>query len=134
MTSKERKELEAVGKKPIETTQGESIHENVMFVPDVDIIENSEAITLFADLPGVSKEDLSIDVRDGVLHLVAKVQETAGKLRPIYREYDEGGFSRKFTLGERIATDQISAKLDNGVLTLVLPKAEAHKPRKIQIT
>jgi len=134
MTSKERKELEAVGKKPIETAQGESIHEHVMFVPDVDIIENAEAITLFADLPGVSKEDLSIDVRDGVLHLVAKVQETDGKLRPVYREYDEGGFSRKFTLGERIATDQISAKLNNGVLTLVLPKAEAHKPRKIQIT
>jgi len=134
MTSKERKELEAVGKKPIETTQGESTHENVMFIPDVDIIENAEAITLFADLPGVTKEDLSIDVRDGVLHLVAKVQETDGKLRPVYREYDEGGFSRKFTLGERIATDQISAKLNNGVLTLVLPKAEAHKPRKIQIS
>lgn len=134
MTSKERKELEAVGKKPIETTQGESTHENVMFVPDVDIIENSESITLFADLPGVKKEDLSIDVRDGVLQLVAKVQEADSKLRPVYREYDEGGFSRKFTLGERIATDQISAKLNNGVLTLVLPKAEAHKPRKIQIS
>ncbi len=134
MTSKERKELEAVGKKPIETTQGESTHENVMFVPDVDIIENSESITLFADLPGVKKEYLSIDVRDGVLQLVAKVQEADSKLRPVYREYDEGGFSRKFTLGERIATDQISAKLNNGVLTLVLPKAEAHKPRKIQIS
>jgi len=134
MTSKERKELEAVGKKPIEAAQGESTHENVTFVPDVDIIENAEAITLFADLPGVAKEDLSIDVRDGVLHLVAKVQKTESKLRPVYREYDEGGFSRKFTLGERIATDQISAKLNNGVLTLVLPKAEAHKPRKIQIS
>jgi HSP20 family protein len=134
MTSKERKELEAVGKKPIETTQGESTHEDVMFVPDVDIIENSEAITLFADLPGVTRENLGIDVRDGVLHLVGKIGDSNEKLRPIYREYDEGGFSRKFTLGERIDTEKISAKLNNGVLTLVLPKAEAHKPRKIQIT
>jgi len=134
MTSKECKELEAVGKKPIEPSQGESTHENVIFVPAVDIIENSEAITLYADLPGVDKENLSIDVRDGVLYLEAKVKETDPKLRPIYREYDEGGYSRKFTLGERIATDKIAAKLSNGVLTLVLPKAEAHKPRKIQIT
>ena len=115
MTSKEHKELEAVGKKPIEAAHGESTHENVRFAPDVDIIENSEAITLYADLPGVDKENLSIDVRDGVLYLEGKVHGTDPRLRPIYQEYAEGGFNRKFTLGERIATDKIVAKLQRRV-------------------
>jgi len=134
MTHTEKKEIEAVGKKPIEKSGGESIHENVMYVPDVDIIEDAEAITLFADLPGVQREGLSIDVRDGVLTLVGKVEAIEERFHPIYREYQEGGFSRKFNLGEQIDPGQISAKLTNGVLTLVLPKAESHKPRKIQIS
>jgi len=134
MTRNERKELEAVEKKPVQAAQGEPIHENVMFVPHVDIVENAEVITLYADMPGVSKENLSIDARDGVLNLTGKVDAPDNKRKAIYREYEEGGFTRKFTLGEKIDTEKISAKLTNGVLTLVLPKAEAHKPRKIQIS
>jgi HSP20 family protein len=133
MTDKEKRELEVKNKKHIEKSEGEPTREGVTYVPDVDIIETEDAITLLADLPGVKREDVDIDVREGVLTLTATVAPLAERLNLLYREYDLGGFSRRFTLGERIDQEKINAKLDNGVLTLVLPKAEEAKPRKIKI-
>lgn len=134
MTNKEKKELQCVEKKSIEKSSGEPTRENLLFIPEVDIFENSNAITLRADLPGVKKEQLTIDVHDGILTLSAGVDPIADNHHLIYREYDVGGYSRKFTLGERIDQTKIKATIDNGVLTLVLPKAESAKPRKIEIS
>jgi len=134
MTDKEKKELEVSAKKSIEKSEGEPTREGVTYIPYVDIIEDADAITLVADLPGVKKENLDIDVREGVLTLTATVEPASENWRSVYREYDIGGYSRRFTLGERIDQEKISAKLDNGVLTLALPKAEKAKPRKIEIT
>jgi len=134
MTKKEKKELEVSKKKTIEQADGEPTREGVTYVPEVDIIEDKDAIVLRADLPGVKKENLRIDVNDGILTLVGTLDPVPSHLNPIYQEYEAGGFSRRFTLGEKIDQEKISAKLDNGVLKLVLPKAEAHKPRKIQIS
>jgi HSP20 family protein len=133
MTEKEKKELEARGKKPIEKAEGEPTREGTFYVPDVDILDGSDGITLLADLPGVKKENIDIDVRDGVLTLTATVDPVPERFNPVYREYDIGGFTRRFTLGERVDQGKINAKLDNGVLTLTLPKAEEAKPRKIEI-
>lgn len=133
MTQEKSKELEAKGKKPIEKTEGEPTREGVTYVPDVDIIESSESITLLAELPGVKKDEVDIDVREGVLTLNATVSPVPSRLHPVYREYDVGGFSRRFSMGERIDQSKISAKMENGVLRLVLPKAEQARPRKIEI-
>jgi HSP20 family protein len=133
MTEKEKKELEVSKKKEVEKTGSELTREGAWFVPDVDIVEKQDAITLYADLPGTTKENVDIDVREGVLTLTAKVEPVEKNHEVVYREYDIGGYSRRFTLGERIDPDKISAKLDNGVLTLVLSKTEAHKPRKVEI-
>lgn len=133
MTSKEKKELE-VSRKKIEKTQGEPTREGVNFVPDVDIIETSEAIVLRADLPGVEKQNLDIDVHEGILSLTGTVESPPAHYNTTYQEYEIGGFSRRFTLGNQIDQQKIDAKLDNGVLTLTLPKAEAAKPRKIEIS
>jgi len=133
MTDKEKKELQASGKKEIERGAGEPTREGVTFVPEVDILEEKEAIVLHADLPGVKQEAVSVDIHDGVLTLTATVEPAPGNHRLLYHEYDVGGFSRRFTLGEKIAQDKISANLKDGVLTLVLPKAEEAKPRKIEI-
>jgi len=132
MTEKEKKELE-VSKKKIEKRESEPTREGITYIPDVDIIEDANAITVRADLPGVSKEKLDIDVDEGILTLTGTVEPPQAHLRPVYQEYEVGGFSRRFTLGEKLDQDKISAKVDNGVLTLVLPKAAAAKPRKIEI-
>lgn len=133
MTEKEKKELEVAKKQEVEKSGGELTREGVWFVPNVDIIEDQDAITLCADLPGAKKETVDIDVREGVLNLIAGVAPEEKNHQPVYREYEIGGYNRRFTLGERIDPDKIDAKMQNGVLTLTLPKAEAHKPRKVEI-
>jgi HSP20 family protein len=134
MATKETKELEVAEKKTIETSGGEPTRQGVMYNPQVDISEDPEAITLLADLPGSKRDNLTIDVREGVLTLTATVETIPHNWEPLYREYEIGGYERRFTLSDRIDTDKINAKLENGVLTLVLPKAEALKPRKIKVT
>jgi len=133
MTTQEKKELQVADKQSIEKRSGEPTREGMMFVPQVDILEEQDTITVRADLPGVKKENVEIDLSDGVLTLNATVQGIPEKWLPVYAEYQVGGYSRRFTLGEQIDQSKISAEMDNGVLTLVLPKAEKHKPRKIAI-
>jgi HSP20 family molecular chaperone IbpA len=133
MTDKEKKELQVAEKQAIEKQEGEPTREGLTWVPQVDIIEDKEAITLWADLPGIKKDNVEIDVREGVLSLSATLDSTPENWQSVYSEYQIGGYSRRFTLGEQIDQSKISATMDNGVLTLVLAKAEAAKPRKIDI-
>jgi len=133
MTDKEKKELQVAEKQAVEKSEGEPTREGLMWVPQVDIIENADAITLRADLPGVKKNDVEIDVREGVLSLSASLNPSPDNWQPVYSEYQIGGYSRRFSLGEQIDQGKITADMDNGVLTLTLPKAEQHKPRKIEI-
>ena len=133
MTDQERRELQVAQKKAIERGEGEPTREGLMWVPQVDIIEESEGITLRADLPGVKNDAVQIDVHEGVLSLSATLEPTPQNWQPLYQEYRAGGYSRRFTLGEKIDQQKISASMENGVLTLVLPKAEAAKPRKIEV-
>jgi len=134
MTNQEKKQLEVVEKKSIEPSQGEPTRAGVMYTPQVDIVEDPETITVLADLPGVTRENLVIDVREGVLSLTATVDPLPNNWEPMYNEYRVGGYERRFTLSDRIDAEKINAKLTNGVLSLVLPKAEAQKPRKIKVT
>ncbi|MBI5511253.1 MAG: Hsp20/alpha crystallin family protein [Deltaproteobacteria bacterium] len=133
MATTDKRELEVTEKKPIEASGGEPTRQGITYTPQVDIVEDPNAITVYADLPGVKRDDLVIDVREGVLWLTATVGAHPDHWQPVHREYQEGGYERRFSLGDRIDTEKISAKLENGVLALVLPKAEAQKPRKISI-
>lgn len=133
MQEQEKKELTVSEKQAIDAREGEPTREGAMYVPHVDISEDTEAITLRADLPGVKKDDLDIDVREGILTLTATVEPTAESWQAVHTEYPIGGFARRFSLSEKIAQDKISAAMEHGILTLVLPKAEAHKPRKVEI-
>ena len=134
MTDKEKKDLEVSKKQEIEKSSGEPTREGVAFVPEVDISESEEGLVLYADMPGVTKDNLDIDIREGVLTVTGTVEPERDNLRLVHGEYEIGGFQRRFTLGEKIDQEKIEAKLENGVLQLTLPKAEAHKPRKITIT
>jgi HSP20 family molecular chaperone IbpA len=132
--TEDQKDLEVSEKKAIEKSDGEPTREGLMFQPHVDIVEDANAITLFADLPGVRKEDVDIDVREGVLTLTGPVSAADESWQSLVREFQMGGFTRRFTLSERIDTEKINAKLEHGVLRLDLPKVEQAKPRKIEIT
>ena len=133
MTTKEKKELEVAGKLPLAETNGEPTREGVYYTPQVDIVEDNDAITLYADLPGVTKEGVSIDVHEGVLTLTATTEPLSSQWQPVWKEYEVGGYTRKFSLSDRVDTEKINAKIENGVLALTLPKAESQKPRKIKI-
>jgi HSP20 family molecular chaperone IbpA len=107
------------------------------FVPAVDIWEDEEGLRLQADMPGVDPEHVSVELNDDVLSLEGHVDLSAYEgLTPVYTEYNVGHFQRRFTIpaGERYDRDRVNARLTNGVLEIVLPRAEAAKPRRIAIT
>lgn len=130
---KEKKELAHREKEPIERSAGEPTRSGIFYSPSVDIYQTDDAITLMADLPGVSRDNLDIDLKDSVLTITGSVGEDEDRPRPVYREYGIGGYMRRFTLSDKIDQGKISADLENGVLIVVLPKADSLKPRKIEI-
>jgi len=130
---KSKKEIKLREKEEIKKEEGEPTQAGVYFSPVVDIYETDDAITLLADLPGVDKDALDINVEDRQLTVTGLVREPEAQLQPVYSEYGIGGYTRSFKLGDTVDQSQISAALKDGVLTLVLPKADRLKPRKIEI-
>ena len=106
-----------------------------VFTPAVDIFETDLEIVLLADMPGVTPETLDIDLRENTLTLSGEVEaaEHSGEIET-FTEYEIGKFYRQFSLSEVINQEKIDAKLNNGVLRLILPKVEKVKPRKITIS
>jgi len=131
---KETKEIKVREKEEIKKDEGEPTQAGVYYSPAVDIFETDEAITLLADLPGVERDNLSINVEDRHLTITGLVSEPESRLQSVYSEYGVGGYTRSFRLSDTIDQTRISAALNDGVLTLVLPKADRLKPRKIEIS
>ncbi len=105
-----------------------------VYTPAVDIYETQDNLVLLADLPGVAKEDLTIKLDEEVLTIEGAAHASAAPGQHLLTEYISGTFYRQFTVGEAIDREKIDAKLKNGVLELVLPKAEKAKPKRIQVT
>lgn len=104
------------------------------FVPETDIYETADALTVVMEMPGVDKANMDIDIADGVLSVSGRIDfSNYEKLLPIYSEYNIGHYRRKFSLPNQVDQEKIAAEVKDGVLTLTLPKAEAAKPRKIAI-
>ncbi len=103
--------------------------------PAVDIYETSEGLTVVADLPGVDARDLSVQVDNGVLTIQGKgsFAMNGQDASYIWREYRLRNFWRQFQLSDEVDQTKIKADLKNGVLTLFLPKAEAAKPKRIEV-
>ena len=103
-------------------------------VPPVDIVEDKEGITLRADLPGVERENLSIDVDGETLTLEGTVSlgEPTG-IQPVYTEVRVAQYRRSFVLGRDLDASRIEAAIRDGVLTLRVPKSEQAKPRRIEV-
>jgi HSP20 family protein len=105
-----------------------------VYIPAVDIFEDDSVITLVADMPGVSPDDLRIDLHEGVLTLTGQTKrgQEEGEV-DIFREHRPGQFCRQFSLSDKIDQEKIEAAMTDGVLRLVLPKAAAQKPRQIKV-
>jgi HSP20 family protein len=126
-------ELQVQQKRELEKKQEATIPARV-FVPTTDIFEIEQALTLVAEMPGVDKHRVDVSVEDGVLTIQGQLDFSKYEgLRPVYTEYNIGHYRRIFTLSNRIDQNSISAEIKDGVLKLVLPKAEEAKPRRISV-
>ena len=104
------------------------------YVPTTDIFETEDALTLVMELPGVEKQAIDVNVENDVLRIEARIDFAKYEgLEPLYTEYNIGHFARSFTLSNKIDQQQISAQLDDGVLTLTLKKSKESLPRRIAI-
>ena len=103
--------------------------------PVVDIYENEDTVVVKAELPGVEKEDLKVDLKDGVLTLSGeRSHEKEVKEENYYRkERAFGSFHRSFRVPEGIDPDKINAEFKDGVLKVEIPKPEEKKPKKIAV-
>lgn len=102
--------------------------------PVANILETAEGYLLEAEMPGVSKEGLEVTIEGGELTIVGHRAEADVAGRALYRESRAVDYRRVFDLDPGIDTGKISAKMDQGILTLTLPKAERVKPRRIEVT
>ena len=105
------------------------------WVPAMDLVEADEHFVLRADLPGLSEDDVSIEVQDNVLTISGSRQaEHERKEKGWYRlERSYGQFSRSLTLPDGVDADKVEANFDRGVLEVRVPKPEERKPRRISI-
>ena len=103
-------------------------------IPLIDIHEGPDGLILEADLPGVTEDHLNVHLEDNVLVLQARVPSPFPEgARVLHEEYRVSDFYRSFILSDEVERSRISAELKNGVLRLVLPKAERARTRRIEI-
>ncbi|MBF0343801.1 MAG: Hsp20/alpha crystallin family protein [Nitrospirae bacterium] len=122
-------------KKEAEVVEGvERTRARKVYAPLVDIVERSGDILVIADIPGVDEKTLDITLEKNVLTISGYVEpEVPEKLKLAYAEYGIGDYQRSFTLSDEVDRNGIEATVKDGVLRLVLPKAEALKTRKIEV-
>jgi HSP20 family protein len=103
-------------------------------IPPVDVYEDEGGITLLADLPGVTRENLSVRVEGDSLLIEGSVSTPAPQeLELLHGEAQLGSYRRLFTLSRELDANSVEAQLKDGVLQLRIPKAEAAKPRRIEV-
>jgi HSP20 family molecular chaperone IbpA len=104
-------------------------------VPPVQVIENAQGITLYADLPGVSKDSLELNIEHDTVTIEGRLAlDVPEGLEVTHAEVSIPRFRRVFTLSKELDANKIAAELVNGVLTLRIPKAEHAQPRRIPIS
>lgn len=107
---------------------------NPAAAPATDILEMEDGFHILMDLPGIKPEDLTVDIEESELTIkaVSSYAEPESSRR-MHTEFGASTFQRSFTLSDLVDRERVKAELKNGLLRLYLPKAEAMKPRRIQI-
>ena len=101
--------------------------------PDVNIFETKDGYVLEAEMPGVNKDGLEITLEANELTIVGHRSRQPLKAEPLFRESHEADYRRVFALDPAIDTAKVSAKVEQGLLTLMLPKSERVKPCRITV-
>lgn len=128
-----KQELQVQQKRELEKKDETTVPARV-FLPPADIYETPNALKVVLEMPGVDKSNVSVRVEDGVLTVEGRLDFSKYRdLQPLYTEYNIGHYSRSFRLTTKIDQLKIRAEMKDGVLSLVLPKAEGAKSRNIQV-
>jgi HSP20 family protein len=129
-----KQELQVQQKRQVEDKDEATIPARV-FLPNTDIYETEDALTVVMEMPGVEKSNVEVGVEDGVLKVYGRIDFSKYEgLQPVYTEYNIGHYARSFRLSSKIDQTKIGAQMNDGVLSLVLPKVEKAKPRVISVT
>ncbi len=105
-----------------------------VLLPPVDVIEDPSGITLYADMPGVPKDKLELEVEGDTLTIRGTVALTVPQgMEASHAEVSLPGYRRVFTLSKELDADKVSAEFNHGVLRLHIPRAEHAKPRRIAV-
>ena len=125
--------LQVQQKREVEAKQETTIPVRV-FVPNADIYEDENELTVILEMPGVDKSNVEISVEGGVLRVSGRLDFSKYQgLQPLYTEYNIGHYSRSFSLSNKIDQNKIAAEMKEGVLSLKLPKVAEVKPKTIQV-
>jgi len=104
------------------------------YIPYADIYETNDALCVVMEMPGVERTNLNVALENDVLRVDGQIDFSKYEgMEPVYTEYNIGHFTRSFAPSSKIDQERISAQLDDGVLTLTLPKAQEAQPRRISI-
>jgi HSP20 family molecular chaperone IbpA len=129
----DQQELQVQQKREVEKKPESTIPAR-RFLPVTDIFETGDALKVILEMPGVDKESVDVRVENDVLTIEGQVDFTKYQgLTPLYTEYNVGNYARSFELSSKIDQERIGAELKDGVITLILPKAEKAKSRKITV-
>ena len=104
-------------------------------VPPVDIYETEDSLVFKAELPGVTKEDITVEVKDNTMTLKGEKRFQKEVKEEGYHRVERayGAFQRAFTLPGMVEQDKVKAKFKDGILEIVLPKAEKAKPKQVKV-
>ena len=124
----------AVREKREVATREEKTVPGRFFVPTTDVYETEDALTVVMEMPGVDRKDVGVELKEGVLRVEGRIDFSKyGGMEPVYTEYNVGHWARSFALSDRVDRERIGAQLEDGVLTLALPKTAEAKPRRIAV-
>jgi HSP20 family protein len=130
----ESQELQVQQKREVDK-KTEGMSPGRVFVPVTDIFETPEALTVALEMPGVDRNSLEARVEDDVVTIEGRIDFAKYEgMQPVYTEYIVGHYARSFEISNKIDQSKITAQMKDGVVTIVLPKAEQAKPRRIDVS
>ena len=106
-------------------------NKSISWVPQFEVREIDDSYQIFAELPGMNKKNINIEVTDGFISIIGEKPEDKKKDNQYYSEISYGKFERRFKLPKDIMNDEVSAKMKDGILAIYIPKME---PVKAEVT